>query len=115
MKLYDLIPTQQNISEELMSYSSQGEWMEKAVDTYNKKGIDPLLRYIADTKYNGKVDMVQFKQDFMSDRNDFKSQDEHVEEFLHFFDQLPEGKDKPKQNPKKNQYKYSRQSKNKIN
>ena len=98
MKLYDLIPTQQNISEELMSYSSQGEWMEKAVDTYNKKGIDPLLRYIADTKYNGKVDMVQFKQDFMSDRNDFKSQDEHVEEFLHFFDQLPEGKDKPKQN-----------------
>ena len=98
MKLYDLIPTQQNISEELMSYSSQGEWMEKAVDTYNKKGIDPLLRYIADTKYNGKVDMTQFKQDFMSDRNDFKSQDEHVEEFLHFFDQLPEGKDKPKQN-----------------
>ena len=98
MKLYDLIPTQQNISEDLMSYSSQGEWMEKAVDTYNKKGIDPLLKYIADTKYNGKVDMTQFKHDFMSDRNDFKSQDEHVEWFLHFFDQLPEGKDKPKQN-----------------
>jgi len=98
MKLYDLIPNQQNISEELMTYSSQGEWYDKAVETYNQKGLDPLLQYIADTKYKGKVDMAQFKQDFMSDRDEFKSEDEAVENFLHFFDNIPEGKNRSKQN-----------------
>ena len=98
MKLYDLIPTQQDISEQLSTFSSQGEWMDKAISTYNQKGLDPLLQYIADTKYKGKVDMTQFKHDFMSDRKDFKSETEAVEEFLYFFDNIPEGKNKSKQN-----------------
>ena len=75
------------IFENIDVFSSQGKWYDNAVKAYNDKGLEELFKYISKTKAIKDIKLI--KKDFMSNIDDFKTQDEAVEEFLRILDSIP--------------------------
>ena len=101
MKLFEFYESSPSyVDDELTSYVSMGEWYENAVKEYREKGLEALFQYISRTK-SGKLagkDIQTIKHDFESDRDQYETEEAAVAEFLDFLNNIPEGKNKSKQN-----------------
>jgi len=75
------------IFEKIETYASRGPWADKAIEIYNSKGLNSLFKYIQKTKSKSSIKVI--KQDFFSDTEKFKDQDEAVLEFIEILDSLP--------------------------
>ena len=75
------------INEKIKTFGSRSDWFDKAVAIYNAKGLDTLFKYVS-TSQSPRSDIVTVKQDFMSDRDKYPTDDEAVEEWLIFLDDI---------------------------
>ena len=73
--------------EQIEHFASKGPWADKAIEIYNSKGLDDLFKYISMTKAPEDVKII--KQDFKANVEDFRTQDEAVEEFIEILDNVP--------------------------
>ena len=90
MKLYEIYT-----NEKIEVFGPRSPWFTKAIELYNAEekrsgqaeALKAIIRYVAETKTPHDIAMAQ--QDYDSDAGEYKTQDEAVEEWLMFFDDIP--------------------------
>ena len=84
MKLYDLFEQQKPLNQ-IQSYSSQGEFIDKGVSAYNSGGLPMLYRYIENQLGFKKEDV---EKDFLPTKAEHTSEEDAVMDFLNELDSL---------------------------